>query len=214
MICKGNCWERFTTTCQAQGHQLFWASGASLQTVLLKAASGVQGTASGLGMDFRQQPVPCCTAPPSSAQAHMASSDSHTDTRLLLASSHKLWEQAGAEHPLPTTSSSSCDANPREYRALPGLSSLQQGPASPPWPESSSSSFSGVRQWEKLVRTTDGCSCSTELLLQLLSTLVCQTPKTGQTTQGSLPQQREAASVHSEQATAEPPNTTSLPCSA
>lgn len=136
-ICKGDCWGRFTSTCPAQGssgHQLFWASGAALQTALLAAPPGAQDTAAGLALDFRQLPVPCYAAPPSSAWAHVASSGIYMGTWLFLGDSHMLWQQAGAEHPLPTTSSSSCDADLREARALPGLSSLQRGPASPPHP--------------------------------------------------------------------------------
>lgn len=51
---------------------------------------------------------------------------------------------------------------------------------------------------QKPARVPDGCSCSTELLLQLLSKLTCQTPWKGQTKQARLSQQKEAASIHSE----------------
>lgn len=156
MICTEICWGKFTTICPAQGHRLIEASGASLQRALLMAPSGAQDTASGLALDFKQPPVPCCTASPSSARAQVAASDIYTDTRPLLADSHKLWEQAAAEHPLPTTSSSSRDAGLREAGPPPGLSSLQRGPATPPRPGKPFSCFPGVGQCEKLVCMTDG----------------------------------------------------------
>lgn len=53
----------------------------------------------------------CHTTQPSSAWEHAASSDIYRGTWPLLVDSHKLWEQAGEEHPLPSMRSSSCDAD-------------------------------------------------------------------------------------------------------
>lgn len=130
-----------------------------------------------------------------------------------LADAQEPWEQAGAEHSLPTMGSSSCDADLREARALPGLLTLQRGPASSPQPGRSFSSFPGVRHCGELVCTTEMLH-STELLLQLLSMLICQTLQRGQTKQASLSPRRKAVSVYSEKLTAKAPKAMSVLCSA
>lgn len=52
--------------------------------------------------------------------------------------------------------------------------------------------LSRVGQYKKQAHMSDGCSCSAE---QLLSMLTCQTPQKGQTKQARLCQQREAVSI-------------------
>lgn len=159
MICKGNCWGIFATTRPVQGPQLSWASGTSPGS---SGYGSIRSTRQGLraGAEF------CILRPNRRLFRSYTQTFGHS---LLIPTSTRSRQEQSTHCPLCTLLPATLTSG------KPGLSSPQTGPASPPQPRKSLPGL-GDAEASPHARRVPVCSCSTEQLLQLLSTLTCQTP--------------------------------------